>query len=160
MGQKFVYLAGPILNTTNAEANDWRRDVDIRLGDSGEAIVAISPLRCEPLHGEKYTANYPDARFGTARAISSKNKYDIRACDLVLAYLPKPPPGRHQSFGTIIEIAWADMLGKPVIVVTDDPEVLEHPVINACAGWLLGTLDEGLEVVIGILGGYTGGKNV
>lgn len=156
--KKTVYLAGPIMGCTGAEANDWRRQVDAQLKDMG--IIAVSPLRCEPLIGERYTSEHPDPRFGTARAIAAKNRFDVRNCDITLAYLPKPEPGRVQSYGTIVEIAWADAYGKQVILVSDDPFVLKHPVIDACVDWKLGTIDEAVDVCIGVLGGYTGGKNV
>jgi nucleoside 2-deoxyribosyltransferase len=84
----------------------------------------------------------------------------VKNCDMVLAYLPLPPAGRDQSWGTLMEIAWARALDKQVILVTDDPRVVAHPVVNACAGWVLPHLDDGVEVAVGILGGYVGGKNV
>lgn len=153
-----VYLAGPILGCTKTEANDWRFAIAAALAEGG--LVGVSPLRCEPLIGERYGLNYEDPRFGTARAISSKNVFDVRKCDLTLAYLPTPEPGRHQSYGTICEVAWAHAFNKPAIVVTDDPNVADHPVINSCAGWVLDDLEAGVEVAIGILGAYSGGKNV
>ena len=153
-----VYLAGPIMGCTGPEANDWRKAADVLLKDHG--ITGLSPLRCEPLIGERYTADYPDPRFGTPRAIAAKNLFDVRSCDITLAYLPKPEAGRRQSYGTIVEIAWARALGKQIILVSDDPYVLGHPVIDACVDWKLGTLQEATDVCIGVLGGYTGGKNV
>jgi nucleoside 2-deoxyribosyltransferase len=155
---KFVYLAGPILHCNKDEANDWRASVSAILGKEG--IVGISPLRCEPLVGDRYEVQYADERFGTARAIGSKNFFDVRKCDLILAYLPLPPAGRHQSWGTIVELAWAHAMQKPAILVSNDPAVQEHPVINACAGWTLTNLADGVDTIIGILGGYNGGKNV
>lgn len=153
-----VYLAGPILGCTKGEANDWRHLVDAKLKPHG--IVGISPLRCEPLIGERYLPTYADAKFGTARAIGSKNLFDTLTCDLVLAYLPKPEPGRHQSYGTIAEIAWGKAIGKPVIVCSDDPTIQSHPVLDFCASWMLDDLDAGIDVVVGLLAGYNGGKNV
>ncbi len=64
-----VYLAGPIAGCDKGEANDWRWHVAGKLRASG--IVGISPLRCEPLVGERYMVGYEDPRFGTARAIAS-----------------------------------------------------------------------------------------
>lgn len=162
---KFVYLAGPILGCTEGEAKSWREYVDDRLqlnyqDGTSQRIVGISPLRCEPIHGERYGVGYEDPKFGTARAIAAKNLADVRMCDMTLAYFPKMPEGRHPSLGTIVEIAWAHAEGKPVIVVSDDPIILTHPVVNSCAGWMLPTLDDAIEVVNGILGGYVGGKNI
>jgi len=157
--RKHVYLAGPILNCTGPEANDWRRYVSDRLSPHG--ITGISPLRCEPLIGEKYVTNYPDPKFGTAKAISAKNKYDVATCDLVFAYMPMIQ-GKRDSIGTILEIGWASSQqhSKPVILVTDDEFIINHPVMAACNGWCLPTLDDGLDVAVGLLAGYCGGKNI
>lgn len=156
--KKFVYLAGPIMGCTAGEANDWRRYVADKLVE--HSIIGISPLRCEPLIGERYTADYPDPRFGTPRAISAKNLHDVKMCDFTLAYLPLPAPGRLQSYGTMAELSWAFALGKSTILVTNDPYMWKHPVKDIEAGWKLETLDEAIDVMIGVLGGYTGGRNV
>jgi len=156
--KKFVYLAGPIMGCTHGEANSWRHYVADKLADHG--IIGISPLRCEPLQGERYSIDYPDPRFGTPRAIAAKNRHDVSNCDLTLAYLPLPEHLKVQSYGTIIELAWANMAGKQTIMVSDDPYVMLHPVLDAVSNWKLATLDEAVDVCIGVLGGYTGGKNI
>jgi nucleoside 2-deoxyribosyltransferase len=147
-----VYLAGPIAGCNQAEANDWRVEVRGKLANFG--VVGISPLRCEPIVGERYMLNYADPKFGTARAISSKNLFDVRHCDMILAYLPRDINERRPSYGTICELAWAHVLGKPTVLVTDDPVLREHPVINVNAGWVLDTLDEAVEVLVGVLTVY------
>lgn len=159
---KHVYLAGPIVGCNKAEANDWRKSVDLELmRESKDRIRGISPLRCEPIVGERYLLNYEDPKFGTARAIGSKNMADVRWCDMVLAYLPiLKTPNWTQSYGALIELGWAHALNKPIIIVSDDPKIIAHPVTNACAGWVLSDLDDAVDVVIGLLHGYEGGKNV
>lgn len=158
MSKPTVYLAGPILGCTKAGANDWRRAVAEEL--AGHGILGISPLRCEPLTGPIYAASYVGSLWGDPKAIFAKNLMDTRKADLVLAYLPAPEPGRHQSYGTIAELAWARMLDKPAIVVTNDPDVIDHPVLTNCAGWMLPDFHEAVEVIVGLLAGYSGGKSV
>ena len=165
---KTVYLAGPILGCTLGEANDWRRGMDGWLKDFG--IRGVSPLRCEPIVGEIYSAEYPDQRFGVPRAIAAKNRFDVENCDMTLAFLPKPPEGRTQSFGTIIEIGWADRAGKQIILVTDDPKIIAHPVIDAAVDWkffpgmdnkhpdLESCFKSAVDVLDGVLGGYIAGR--
>lgn len=155
--RKYVYLAGPILGCTGPEANDWRKAVASRLKDHD--IIGISPLRCEPLVGERYSANYPDPRFGTPRAIAAKNRFDVQNCDITLAYLPEVM-FNNISLGTVGEIFWADQAGKQVVLVSDHPKIVGHPVIDAAVDWKLTTMDEAIDVIVGVLGGYTGGKNV
>jgi hypothetical protein len=167
---RFVYLAGPILGCTMGEANDWRKYVDAKLRPHN--IIGISPLRCEPLVGERYTTDYPDPLFGSPRAIAAKNKFDVRTCDVTLALLPLPVPPKTQSYGTLEEIAWADEAGKMTIQITDDPAIIRHPVVDSARGWKLAAglghpyatvqeaLDAAVTLIVGLLGGYAGGKNV
>lgn len=165
---KYIYLAGPILGCTKSEASDWRngvqQEINYRLGGGmmpmKSPITCISPLRCEPIIGERYEAGYNDPKFGTARAIGAKNHFDTKQADMVLAFLPKPPEDRHQSYGTIVEIGWAKALEKPVIVVSDDSSIAEHPVIQYCADWFLPDLVSAVDVIVGLLAGYEGGKNL
>ncbi len=157
MNRKFIYLAGPIAGCTEGEAQDWRGYVCEKLAGSG--IVGISPLRCEPPNEDggystPETLAGVDPMFGTARAISSKNIMDVRNCDLILAFLPQQMSEKRPSYGTVVEMAWGKWEGKPVILVSDDPSVAKHPVINVCAGWVLGTLDEALEVIHGLFDDY------
>lgn len=88
MSRPLIYLAGAIFGATGAEANDWRSDMTFRLSMKG--IGCISPLRCEPIVGERYDTQYDDPCFGTGKAIVSKNFLDVQRCDFVLVYMPKP----------------------------------------------------------------------
>ena len=147
-----VYLAGPIVNCDSAEANDWRKDMILKLERFG--LRGISPLRCEPAVNGRYDLGYPDDRFGTARAIASKNMFDVRQCWLTLAYVPRELSSRTPPYGTISELAWARAYDKPTILVTDDDFIRGHPVINANASWLLRSLKEAEEVIVGLLSDY------
>jgi nucleoside 2-deoxyribosyltransferase len=149
---KSVYLAGPISGCDLREANDWRSDVMRRLELAN--IRGISPLRCEPLVGERYGLTYEDPRFGTAKAISSKNFLDVQMCDMTLCYMPKALNERRLSVGTLIELAWAHALRKPTVLVTDYQFLMEHPVVQAAASWSLSTMDEAIDVLVGVLGDY------
>ena len=168
-----VYLAGPIMGCDRGEANDWRIECAARLAEHG--IRGVSPLRCEPLVGDTYQMEYADPKFGTARAISSKNLFDVYHCDAGIyrvppqelgirfddTGIPEPYVKKPWSVGTLQELAWAKIWNKPAILVTTDPYLLEHPVVNASAGWAVQTLEEAEEIIVGLLGGYMpGGKNV
>src|SRR3990167_258093 len=151
----YVYLAGPIAGCDKKEANDWRDWVRARLP---WGIVGVSPLRCEPLIGKRYKLQYDDPRFGTPKAIAGKNWFDSNRCDLVLAYLPKEINERRPSYGTVIEIGWAIGLRKPIVLVTDDKTVAEHPLIQANVNWVFDNFDEALETIVGTLDVYTNEK--
>jgi nucleoside 2-deoxyribosyltransferase len=159
MSKAFVYLAGPILHATQGEANDWRYQAHDYFRNVvgrhvvGE-IVGISPLRREPLHGPTY--NLETKQGGGHNAIAAKNYFDVQSADLVLAYLPEGTFSR----GTYLEIGWAKSLAKPVVLVSEDEETRNHPVVRWCAGWVYDNLPDAFDGVVDLLGGYVGGKNV
>ncbi len=150
--KKFIYLAGPIAGCDKGEANDWRERISAHLTDG---IVGISPLRCEPLIGDKYELAYDDKRFGTPAAINGKNLLDVGACDLILAYLPDK-----SSLGTITEIAWGMVLRKPIILVSGCADVVNHPLYIANIGWILDNFDDALSVIHGLFEDYVDTKKV
>lgn len=152
---KHVYLAGPIVGCTLGEAADWRTYVTERLVK--HRVVGISPLRCEPPPGGRFDHGSGDPRYGSAKAIGTKNFMDVRKCDVTFAKISKAPPdwNRPWAVGTIAEVGAAYVIGKPVIVVSDDPDILKHPVINYCAGWVLEDIDDAIDVTLGLLSAYS-----
>ena len=155
MNKKFIYLAGPIAGCTREEAVEWREYVVSMLP---HAIVGISPLRCEPLkEGMTYTEEGASPKmWADPRAIATKNWLDTESCDLVLAYLPKELNDRRPSYGTVIEIGWAIGLRKPLIVVSDDKQLMDHPLIKHNASGRLDNLEDACEVINGLSGEYIG----
>lgn len=149
--KKFIYLAGPICGCDSGEANDWRTYVSDQLRDN---IIGVSPLRREPMVGKVYPLSSDDPKFNTVRAIKAKNELDTRSCDLVLAYLPKHMNDKRPSYGTIVEMAWAYMLGKPVMLVTDDPYLKEHPLTSSISSWILEDLDQAVDTINETMGVY------
>src|SRR3990167_1452127 len=111
-----VYLAGPIADCTEGEANDWRKHAIDYLGDYN--IIGVSPLRCELPEDGKYEggAAFKEVKtrdyFKTAKAINMKNRFDFDNCDVVLAYLPASLNKNRTSIGTLFEVAWAAKEGK------------------------------------------------
>lgn len=154
MNKVHIYLAGPILGCDKAEATDWRKYVSEALAPAG--IIGVSPLRCEPLVGERYGMGHEDPKFGTARAIAAKNLYDVRRCDATLAYLPIATNPHWPSVGTLGELHWARALNKPTLLVTDDDRLFNHPTVDACSGWKLRDLDDAIEVILGVFSIYGG----
>lgn len=112
--KKYVYLAGPIEGCSLQEIDSWRNFVCDHFYDD---IIGVNPTRI--------TSKSPDC-------IITQNYFDTKTCDLILAYLPKEINDRRASYGTIFEIAWAYSLQKPIIIVSDDDYVHNHPVLQEC----------------------------
>ena len=150
-----VYLAGPIAGCDKGEANDWRKTLIGVLADNG--IAGVSPLRCEPLVGKTYALVYEDKQYGTASAINAKNKYDVRRCDLIFVHMPKAMIHDKPSYGTVMEIAWAIMLNKPIILVTDHEPLRNHPLISDNVPWIFSEdeMDDAVDTIFGLLEVYS-----
>lgn len=103
---KYVYLCGPINCIPRLEATDWREATAKILAHFG--IGSFSPVG----------ANCPGDLNRTGSIIQRIDRMAIAECDLVLANLDIiSSPSAPLMFGTIREIEYAKMLGKPVIVV-------------------------------------------
>jgi nucleoside 2-deoxyribosyltransferase len=150
---KFVYLAGPITGLRMNEANDWRDYVKSKLHTN---IIGISPLRGEPPIEGVYAPHDKDSKFRHPKAIAAKNYYDTHNCDAILAYIPLKHNSEKPSFGTVFELGWATGINIPTILVTDDPRLVEHPIIEAKVNWVLPTLDDAIEIVHGLFDAYVG----
>ena len=131
--KKFVYLAGPIEGCTNHEINQWRQKCYTGFNDF---IVGVNPYRAER------EADDPEAR----KRIVMKNYMDTKSCDLVFAYLPKEINARRHSYGTTFEIAWGYSMQKPVVIVSDDVRVHDHPLMDI-SGALFWDLEEAIDYV-------------
>ena len=156
--KKYIYLAGPIAGCTQEEATEWRDHICTFFP---YGIVGISPLRCEPLkEGMTYTEpGATEKKWSDPRAIATKNWLDTESCDLVLAYLPKALNERRPSYGTTIEIGWAIGLRKPLIVVSDDDYLMNHPLIKHNASWRFDNLEDAADVIVGLFSDYVSPKS-
>lgn len=143
-----VYLAGPIAGLTDGQARGWRDEVSETLGYHG--IKGISPLRCEPPAKDKYDdATLLNKAF--CSEILAKNTFDVRNIDLTLAYLPLPSGGNRHSYGTMWEVGATRILGKPVVIVSDDPIIQTHPLFGGTVDWVYTNLNEAVDKIIQIL---------
>ena len=146
----YVYMAGPITGCTSGEANDWREALELALP---QGIVGVSPLRCEPIIGERYEPTYDDNLFGNPQVIGAKNKEDVRRCDITVAYQPYSGVDSLISVGTQQEIGWAVGMGKPVILITDNAYVLQNAVIEATVPWRFTEKEGGFQKAVEVIGG-------
>jgi len=129
-----VYLAGTI--TQDPKHFRWREQVADAL-----ALDEIGTLN--PTRGQKpsdwrsdgldstQSTPYDDGGFVT------RDLRDIDRCDAVLLSFAEAPD--RQSIGTWFEFGYAVKAGKPVIVVSTLPEVVQHPFIYKQADRIVAT---------------------
>lgn len=159
---RHVYLAGPIAGTSYKEATDWRDFVENNLAPG---IIGVSPMRLKEWCArtdkiadvEQYKEIASDYEFlisGESHAIRARDHFDVRTVDMVFVYLPKMLNARRPSWGTAIEIGWASAVDKPIVLVTDDDTLANHPLVRESVGWIVPNLATGVDVVNSVLAAY------
>ena len=142
---KYVYLAGPMEDKPQAEINDWRTIARLALGRASGHLITITPARSEP-----ETLYTPKA----SKEIFAKNLLDCKSCDLLLAYMPSFLTQDRGNYGTTMEVAWFAMMQKPIVLVSDNPKIINHPLFWHGCDWITDSLDDALDIVPRILGPY------
>lgn len=135
MQHKKIYLAGPIAGLSyNESALGWREFVDDQLtgyygpkkmyGDNGIQLSCYSPMR-----GKSFLRDvkkdqildkleYKDSPVSTTLGILGRDRYDTTGADVVFMNLLG---AKAVSIGTMVELGWADMARRPVILCMEKP---------------------------------------
>lgn len=142
-----VYLAGPITGLSYGEAVDWRQDAIKRLNDHN--IVGLSPLRSKQYLSQttSFADRYDEYVLSTQKGIVARDRWDATRCDVILVNLEG---AERVSIGSVMEIAWADAHRIPIVLVLDEGNLHDHAMVREVAGFIVPTLDAGLEVVIAL----------
>ena len=138
-----VYLCGPITGLSYDGATDWRKYVETLFAQKD--IVSYSPLRNKDyLLMEKSIADsYDKYTLSTAKAITRKDRLDVTRCDLIFVnFLGAETP----SLGSVLEIGWASMLGKPIVMVMEADNVHSHAMIRETVDFILPSLEEAVRI--------------
>ena len=153
MTKKFIYLAGPIFGVSYKEAVDWRDEIK-KMFLPG--IVGISPMRLKEFLSKKRKIghSYEDDDLSNARAIRTRDKMDVKICDMIVAFMPREMNEKRPSTGTTMELGWADAFDKPIVLITDDPHLIKHPLTGQAAGFIVPDIVRAAEVVNGVFGEY------
>lgn len=146
--QPLVYLGGPISSLTHDGADEWRVKV---ASDIDHFARALNPMRFNANLKDKGVLGqfgYEDSVFTTDRAITQRDRWDVqRSAVVFFNFLGCTRP----SIGSCVEVGWADSKRIPIIIVMEDDNMHQHGIINTCAGYIVPTLEEGVECLRGIL---------
>lgn len=145
-----VYLGGIISGLTFEEANLWREEAIKKLARYN--IIGASPLRGKDhlkdttvLHKKGFEGNV----MSTQRGITTRDRWDVRTSDVIIMNLLN---AKTASIGCSMEVAWADMLGIPVILIIEkDGNPHEHAMLLQCVGYRVETVDQAIEVARKVL---------
>lgn len=147
MRESLLYLAGPITGISFDGCTDWREYVASKLPAH---IKGVSPMRGKNYLSKekKVKDSYEDQPLSCSKGITCRDRFDTTRCDMVFVNFLG---AKKASIGTVMEIAWADMLRKPVVIVMEPDNVHNHSMIRESAGFIVSTLDEGILIATAVL---------
>ena len=147
MQEYSVYCAGPITGQSYDKTVNWREEFKSKLPEN---IKAISPMR-----GKTFLKNetsvldaYESNVLTSQKGITTRDRNDVIRCDVIVVNFLN---AEKVSIGTVMEIAWADMLRKPIVLIMDEKNIHNHSMIRETAGFIVKSIDEAVFVVSTLL---------
>jgi nucleoside 2-deoxyribosyltransferase len=146
-----MYTAGPIKGLTYDGASTWREYVRDEMERLSPWIKTVSPVRGD--HAQKGTGQVimndsKDHIFTTKYAINQRDFNDVKRADIIFVNLLGTEV---VSIGTVMEIAWARAFQKPVVLMMEDDNIHDHPLLRYPAGYITDNLDKGVHVAISVI---------
>ena len=144
-----VYLAGIISGASYGDAIGWREWAAKELALAG--ITGASPMRWKSHLNDEDVLDpmgYSGNVLSAPKGIITRDRWDVMTCDLIIANLLH---AEKVSIGTVMEIAWADLLRKPIITVMEDDNIHHHCMLNPASGFIVPTLDDAVRIAKRIL---------
>jgi nucleoside 2-deoxyribosyltransferase len=150
-----IYLAGPVYGKTALDAIEWRNYVTQKL----ETVVdCYSPLRAKQFdHEGVFTGTCSKEPLWTDRGITTRDRLDVMRCDgLIVNFLG----ATRVSIGTCVELGWADAWRKPTIVVMEEENIHNHPMVRDIAGYIVRDLDAAVTLAKALFTPHDPNRNV
>lgn len=140
-----VYLCGKIRNISYDQGTDWRNVAAMYLEEESDGEVRVlDPMRNkENLAGAEHMPRNTEAMFCQTQNVWARDVWDVRHCDILLADL-RWGNGRF----TMFEMGMAYALGKPIILVTDDPARDDSICLQYAPAAIFDNLDDALTFIL------------
>lgn len=148
--QFLVYTAGPITGVSYSGCTEWRDQLRDQLDKS---ILTLSPMRGKQFIEERSRGGvvamaYEASALASVKGINTRDFFDCQRADAIFVNFLG---AEKVSIGTVMEIAWARAFGKPVVCVMEKNNVHNHSMLNYACGYIVETLEEGVEVLHSLL---------
>jgi len=136
-----IYLAGFMSGEFLEETTAWRKKIRNHYKMKDWPIVWL-----DPYNGKDVATITKDGLKSAipAQAIIHRDWMSVNHADVLVVNLNTFGSGR-TSTGTICEMAWAWQLRKPIIMITDDEQYINHPFTSYFASFIYPTIDAMLE---------------
>ncbi len=147
MKEFLVYCAGPIIGVTYNQSVDWREYVSSKLPPY---IKAVSPMRGKNYltHETSVKDSYENHPLSSQKGITCRDRMDVMRADMLLVNFLN---ATKVSIGSVMEIAWADMGRKPIVLVMKEDNIHAHSMIKEVSGFIVPNLDEAITIVTAVL---------
>jgi hypothetical protein len=145
--ESLLFLAGPLTGVSYEKSIAWRSYVASKLPPY---IRAYSALRGKDYLAEEEVLKdvYEQFPLSSQKGISSRDRMDVTRCDMLFVNFLG---AKQVSIGTVMEIAWADMLRKPILIVMEEGNIHEHGILKEVANYIVSDLDEGIRIATAVL---------
>jgi hypothetical protein len=136
-----VYLAGQISGKYIQECAGWRIKIREHYMRKDWPIIFV-----DPLNGKEF-AEITEGGLKSdvpAEAIFDRDKMSVQNADIVVVNLEAYDNSR-EPFGSHCELAWAGLLGKPIILITKEQKYIQHPFVTRMVSWIVPDVETLLE---------------
>ena len=142
-----IYLAGPISGKSYDEVIDTYKKRSSLLKTYGYEILC-------PMTGKSYLRNelefrssgYDEFPVSTNHAIFERDKWMVSSSDIILCDLSSS--GDRVSIGSMMEIAWASMLGKHTLVVLPKENIHRHAFVLEAADIVFERIEDAYRYLV------------
>ncbi len=142
------YLAGPISHLTYDDSESWRDEFKVMVDPR---IECFSPLRRKQFLRDKGVLEQSYASISplaSDRGIMQRDHFDCARADLIVCNLLGTTV---KSTGTIMEIAWAFAYRKPLVLIMEDGNCHDHPMIREAISFRVKDVGEAVRLTEAIL---------
>ncbi len=128
-----IYLAGQISGSEIEKCAAWRIKIREHYRRADWPILFL-----DPLNGKEFDTITEDGLKSNipSEAIFDGDKMSVKEADIVIVNLEEFDDTR-APFGSHCELAWAGLLGKPIVLITQDKNYIEHPFIKKMVSWIV-----------------------
>lgn len=130
-----VYLAGPITGQDYKGATSWYDEVALHLRSHLSESDRDKINLYKPMRGKAYLSkeeqiadSYSDFTMSSINGINVRDFNDVKTADVILANFLTS--GTRVSIGTVMEIAWARSMQKPIVIVMERGNVHDHGMLT------------------------------
>jgi len=142
-----IYLARPISGQSFEEVQDYYDQTKEYLTDMGYDVLSPMTGKQELRTELEFKAQgYDNIPVATNHAIYNRDQWMVRQSDMVYANLMSSN-GR-VSIGAMMEIAWAAMLGKHVIVAMEKDNIHQHAFVLEAAGTIFNNHEDVINYLV------------